>query len=383
MHTNLARRRFLKALGLAVPALALRPPLPGAQPDGYSFILLGDLHFDRLNHHDLAWLRTNKPNDIRQVEDYSRITHDILPHLFSTLRNTIKDLNSRGTAPVAFVLQVGDLVEGLCGNENLALQQNSEALAFIREAKLDVPFLFTKGNHDITGDGAKEAFQAAFYPFLQEGSASVDPSTKLTKACFAFRRGDALFCCFDAYDRESLPWLESVLAKRTEKHCFVVVHPPVVPYGARATWHLYSSAKQKAERELLLGLLGSQNAFVLGGHIHKFSALVRETKPGRFLQLAVSSIIRAPEVAEKNVLAGVDQYTGDQIKVEPSFSPGTEAERRAIYAAEAPFVKHFSYADLPGYAVVTVRSSSVQARIFSGTTRHEWKAVNMSALLSG
>ena len=34
-----------------------------------------------------------------------------------------------------------------------------------------------------------------------------------------------------------LIWLEATLAKRTEKHLFVVIHTPVVPYDARADWH--------------------------------------------------------------------------------------------------------------------------------------------------
>ena len=382
MSRSLTRRQFLQSAAVAVPALALAPSLPAASDSrGFSFVLLGDLHFDRLEHHDLLWLRTNKPNDVRQVEDYTRITREITPQLFSTVRDTISDLTRSEHARTEFVLQVGDLVEGLCGSEELALRQNSEVLAFVRDAKLGVPFLFTKGNHDITGYGAKEAFQTAFHPFINEQSRSVDPTAKQSKACSAFRQGNALFCCFDAYDGESLPWLEAVLAKRTEQHCFVVIHPPVAPYGARSTWHVYSNTKQKPEREKILQLLGDQNAFVLGGHIHKFNVLVRKAGRGRFLQLAVSSIIRTLQIAEKNVLTGVADYTGDQIKVEPTFSPATEAERRAVYATEGPFVTHFEYADLPGYAVVTVNGPAVEAKIFSGTTRTGWRTVRMSDLL--
>jgi hypothetical protein len=163
-----------------------------------------------------------------------------------------------------------------------------------------------------------------------------------------------------------------------------VIHPPVVPYGARATWHLYSNAKDAARREKLLDLLGRANAFVLGGHIHKFNTLVRATpRGGRFLQLAVSSIINAPEVKPKDVLSGVKDYTGDQVKVEPSHSPGTEKERRAVYDAERPFVRQFDYADLPGYAVVTVNDADVSARIYSGVGREVWRTVEMAKLLEG
>jgi hypothetical protein len=201
------------------------------------------------------------------------------------------------------------LVEGLCGTEELAARQNAEALAFVETMKLGVPFLFTKGNHDVTGDGAPEAFQTVFHPFLNRQSASLGGS-KLEGAAYTLEHGGALFCFFDAYDKASLDWLEAALARRTARHCFVVIHPPVVPYGARATWHLYSAAGDRSRREKLLTLLGQQNAFVLGGHIHKYSTLTRTTPAGgRFVQLAVSSIVNALEVQPKDQLSGIAEYT--------------------------------------------------------------------------
>ena len=52
--------------------------------------------------------------------------------------------------------------------------------------------------------------------------------------------------CIRDSDKTSLEWLEAVATKRTAKHLFVIIHPPVVPYGARATWHLYAGEKSKA-----------------------------------------------------------------------------------------------------------------------------------------
>ena len=324
----------------------------------------------------MAWLEKNKAGDLSQIKNYSRITADITPKLFATVRESVAETKA------AFVLQVGDLVEGLCGSEELAARQDSEALAFIRDAKLGVPFVFTKGNHDVTGDGATEAFAHVCHPFLSEQTAGFTGGGKITSANYIIEHGGALFCFFDAYDKASLDWLESALAKRTARHCFVVIHPPVVPYGARATWHLYSSERDKARREKLLTLLGKQNAFVLGGHIHKFNTLTRTT-PGRgkFAQLAASSIINAPEVRPKDHLSGIGEYNGDQIRVEPSHSPATEKERRAVYDAEKPFVTAFEYADLPGHAIVTVNANQVTAQIFSGVSRQLWKTIDLSGTI--
>lgn len=380
---NLATRRdFLKTAASASLAMALGGrTATAADGDGFSFVLLGDLHYDRLEHHDMGWLEKNKAGDLSQIRNYSRITADITPRLFATVRETIVD-RSQADARPAFVLQVGDLVEGLCATEALAVRQDTEALEFIRGTGLGVPFVFTKGNHDVTGDGATEAFDHVFAPFLREQSAALGGDGKLTGANYALERGGALFCFFDAYDKQSLDWLEATLAKRTARHCFVVIHPPVVPYGARSTWHLFANAKDAARREKLLGLLGRQHAFVLGGHIHRYNTLTRTTPGGgRFVQLAVSSVVPALEVAPKTELSGIAEYTGDQIRVEPAHSPGTEIERRAVYDSERKSVTTFQYADLPGYAVVTVRSDGVVAEMYAGASRRLWKTASLSALL--
>lgn len=386
MKTRFTRRQFLQTSATAAAATAAGLAFASSSaraPDAFAFVLLGDLHFDKLDHHDMAWLDKNKPNDLGQIKNYSRITADLMPRLFAAVRETVAELNRAPETRVPFVLHVGDFVEGLCGTEELATRQNQEALAFVRDAQLGAPFLFTKGNHDVTGDGATEAFQRVFHPFLRAESAGFNAGGKFASANYTLEHGGALFCCFDAYDQQSLDWLEAALARRTARHCFVVIHPPVVPYGARSTWHIYSSARDQARREKLLELLGRHSAFVLGGHIHKFNTLARATPGGgKFAQFAVSSVVGAPDVKPKSSLSGVKDYSGDQIRVEPDFSPGTEKERRAVYETEREWVKAFEYADLPGHAVVAVNGAQVTAKIHAGVGREVWRTVDLSKLLA-
>lgn len=383
MKHPLTRRTFAQSLA-AAGSLALAPGwarnLSPARP--FSFVLLGDLHFDRLEHHDMDWLMRTHPNDLRQIENYTRITRDVMPALFATVRETIAGLNRDGAAPVAFVLQAGDLVEGLCGTEALALRHNSEAVDFVRDANLGAPFLFTKGNHDITGEGAVSAFNAVFLPFLTGETRKLSHcAAEVRSANHELEFGNAHFAFFDAYDRQSLEWFEAVATRRTADHLFMIVHPPVVPYGARATWHLYSSARDRSRREALLEILGRQHAMVLGGHIHKFNTLSRRAGGGAFAQLALSSVVDAPgEPTIRHPLSGMAEYTGDQIRVEPQFSPDTEAARRAVYDQERPFVSEFEYADMPGYAVVTIDGPRVTARMYAGTSHKAWRTVDLSAL---
>jgi hypothetical protein len=383
MQSNSTRRHFVKTLLAGTAGLNLLPSLArGAETKAFSLLLLGDLHYDRLACHALDTLQLDKPDDVRQVRQYSHLASDVLPLLFASVRDRIAELNRSPDTRVAFTAQVGDMVEGLCGSADQSRQLDANALDFVRGAKLGVPFLFAKGNHDITGPGATDAFKSEFHPFLSQQVEPFNGSSKLTAARYALEYGNALFCFFDAYDRESLAWLEATLAKRTAEHCFVIIHPPVVPYGARATWHLYSSEREKASRERLLDLLGRNNALVLTGHIHKYNLLVRATpKGGRFLQLGLSSVIYEPGAPAQHLLSGIKDYTSDQVAVEPNFSPATEKQRRAVYAVEAPFVKQFQYADLPGYAVLAVKGAQVSATIYSGVTREVWRTLNLTELL--
>ena len=383
MNPILSRRQFL-ATSAAAGFTFASPWARSADRSttSFSFVLLGDLHYDKLEHHDMAWVQKDKPNDVRQIENYSRISREVSPALFKTVRETIVDLNKTAATKVAFVLQAGDLVEGLCGSEELSVRQNSEALAFVRDANLGAPFLFTKGNHDVTGPGAVAAFGSVFHPFLTAQARAVNASSAEVKSgSYTVDCGNAQFAFFDAYEAaKSLEWFEAVAAKRTAEHFFVVVHPPVVPYGARSTWHIFANAKESARREKFLALLGDQRALVIGGHIHKFNTLSRRAGKGRFAQFALSSVLSAPAAKPKDVLTGLDSYNGDQVKVEPSFSPTNEAERRAVYDVERPFVNAFEYADLPGYAVVTVDGPNVSVRMYSGATRELWRTVDLTGL---
>ncbi|RBP35315.1 calcineurin-like phosphoesterase family protein [Roseimicrobium gellanilyticum] len=340
---------------------------------GFTFALLGDLHFDRLEHHDFQWLAASGKPDHSQILRYSELTSAVMPKLFSAVKQQVH------TDKATLVLQVGDLVEGLCGSEALARKQNEESLAFVKDAALGAPFLFTKGNHDVTGPGSEEAFRDVFHPFLNTAAAPFAGKLEPDHACYAITHGNAHFLFFDAYSKKSLGWLEAALAACTRRHVCVVIHPPVVPYGARATWNLY--AKDKTSREKLLTLLGRRETIVLGGHIHKYSTLQRRTEGGgRFVQVAVSSVISPGAVKAKDEL-GAQDYTGDQIKVEPKHSPDTEPQRRAVYDAERPWVSQFAYADLPGFAMVRVQGEQVSLRMHAGSSGEAWREVDLMKVL--
>src|SRR5438309_2032119 len=130
------RRLFLKraAAACAVVGPAGNWALAASGESGdWSFPLLGDLHFDRLEHHDHEWLAREHPGDVSQVQNYSRVTSQMTPRLFARVHDRLAAFQQAKTN-VPFVLQLGDLLEGLCGTEQLAARQAREGIDFVREA---------------------------------------------------------------------------------------------------------------------------------------------------------------------------------------------------------------------------------------------------------
>lgn len=366
---NFTRRHFLQASLSATGAAAGLASAATTKP--FSFILLGDLHYDKLEHHDFRWLDAHHPADLSQIKNYSKLTAEVMPGMFAAVKEAAAQCEAK------FVLQVGDLVEGLCGDEERSARQNREALEFVARSELELPFLFTKGNHDVTGDGAVDAFDHVLLPFMKQQAQSLDPNALHAKANYTLTHADTQFAFFDAYSKDSLDWLEATAAKRTVAHLFVTIHPPVVPYAARSTWHLFADEKSASKRAKLLDILGHQEAIVLGGHLHKFSAITRKAAGKRFTQLAVSSVVSALDEAPRDVLHGLDAYTGEQVKLEPQHSPDTVEQRRAIYDNERKQVTAFEYANSAGFAVVTIDGSNVEAAIHAGARSKAFQTVRL------
>ncbi len=367
---GMTRRDALLAMGTTSLAAGLGWPgghcakaaVPATRPREqalYALPLLGDMHYDKWEHHDLDWVRQEKPRDLRQIEGYVNVTAEHLPPLLAMVRERIRAAGVK----VPGVLHIGDFVEGLCGSYELQALQFRDAMAFIESAQLEVPFLMAKGNHDITGPGAGEAFDDVLLPWM-----GINAGKALGEANYTWSHGKDLFVFFDAY-RPDLDWLEGLVeTARDARHVFFVIHPPVVPYNARSTWHVFSKEREQEDRGRLLAWLGGCGAVVLSGHLHRYGYLTRSTPQGIFSQLAVNSVVRQARVQARNQRGGLDAYGPALTDLEPAFSPDTLAERQAVLAREKPSIGAFDYARTSGHAMLWVYDDRVEADVYLGYT---------------
>ncbi len=330
----------MKYISFLMLSLILAPSVVAQKS---SFLVLGDLHYDRLEDHDMKWLR-QKPDDLRQVtEEYTAYTKENWNDFMNLLREKVSSYNP----PVKAVVQLGDLSEGLAGSNAKARQMASNAMKAVENVKMPVPWIIAKGNHDITGPGAKAAFQEFYVPVFREQIRN--PGIK--NASYSYRFNDVLVTCIDPYDRETdmVSFLEKEFRESDARYKFVAVHEPLIPVTERC-WHLLR--RDSLRREKLLAVIARHQAVVLCGHLHRYSVVRRDTPEGPVVQVMIVSVVRDRDYLKPHNL--ITRYGPSLASENPGWQPETMEARKAVLAEEAKFVTYFKQTDLPGYAIISV-----------------------------
>lgn len=366
---------------LCLCLIVLFSALPLCSAKDISFIALGDLHYDLLEFHDLDWVKTKwrNPDDHRQItQEYTVYTAKHWDGLIDVLRYQTKQYQP----PVAAVVQLGDMMEGIAGSPALAEKMNRGTIDAIKKADLPVPWVIIKGNHDGKyGPGEAEAYDKIFVPFVnaQLGTDSKD-------SFYTYSVGPVEFiCCPDTEDRDYLvKFVEKSLKKSKAKYKFVALHSPIIPVTGRC-WDLYmyriSNKHNDAQRDKLLNLLAKHKAVVLCAHLHKYSVVRRVTDNGPVVQVMLISVIRDSNVT--GPYWQTDQYGPSLVDLDPKFSPETQDQRRAALAKEAKYVTKFYLADMPGYGIISAYGDEdkLTLDVYSGLGKEPIFKVNLTELL--
>lgn len=336
-----------------------------------SFIVLGDIHYDRMKDHDMEWLKT-KPDDLRQVKEYTRITNDIWPvfskHLFQVAVNS--DLK------VKAVVQLGDISEGLAGSVEKADQMARGLVEGVEAVNMPVPWIIIKGNHDITGPGAVDAFNKHYVSMFQNQLNRKD----ITSANYSHQIGENLFVAFDPWDKRDdlLDVLEKNLSSSNAKFKFLLVHEPIIPVNERC-WHVYRKDAEK--REKLLEIIAKSKAIVLSGHLHLYAIVKRETSFGPIIQLSFNSVVRDL----KRTSAGKvnTKYGWNLATDRPEWQPETLAQRIQWLNEESRYVSFFKQQDLPGYGLLSTNPENreIFLEYYSAINKTPYERICISDLI--
>lgn len=307
-----------------------------------NFLVLGDIHYDLIEDHDMEWLKT-KPDDVRQVKEYTAITSDT----WGDFCNILSDKASKTKPPVSAVLQIGDLSEGLAGTPEKAMQMAGNAMFAVENSGIPAPWIITKGNHDITGPGAEDAFKQVYIPAFRKQLNDAN----INSANYAYKTGEVLFVCFDPWDKEGDPLqkLEDNLKSNDAKYKFVLVHEPVIPVNERC-WHLFRT--DNAKRNRLLKIIAGNKAIVLSAHLHLYSVVKRNTEYGPIIQIMTNSVVKDRSQFEpKGIITAYGSSLAENV---PQWEPKSLEQRIEWLDEEAKHVTYFKQIDLAGYGILTV-----------------------------
>jgi hypothetical protein len=337
-----------------------------------SFIVLGDIHYDLLQDHDMNWLN-QKPDDLRQVTgEYTVYTETNWIDFTGILKKKAQTVNP----PLKAVIQLGDLSEGLAGSEQKADQMASNVMEAIEAINMTVPWIFTKGNHDITGPGAAEAFQKFYVPEIRKQT----HNSGIKNASYSYTIGDVQITCLDPWDKNTdmVSFLENELLTSEAKFKFIAIHEPVIPVTERC-WH--ALRRDPEQREKLLEVIARHKAIVLTAHLHRYSVVRRNTPFGPIVQVMVNSVVK-----DRNYLTPshvIIEYGPSLAENIPDWQPETLEARKTILAEEAKYVSFFKQTDLPGYAIIKTdaKKGTIELEYYAAFGKKPYDSIDLTKLL--
>lgn len=337
--------------------------------DVYSVSILGDMHYDaapREKFHSKAitlWEANDwkHPGRLREFDRNAKMWQDGCKRIL--------DASSKCVRPdAAFMLQLGDLVQGDCEDNNLHRQMLSEATGLLTNAYHGLPVVTVCGNHDIrqghNDRGAWKAYADYITAFETDQLKGLLPAGVKTTT-FGFRYGKDLwiFLDFNFGTRDTCIVKKLLEDNQDVRYTFVCTHGPVLPMQVwRKRWIYLGKAEEDAVRREMRGLFAKRNAIVLAGHVHTLEKTVWEGDGGRITEMVMNTCAMRSNGTANPVTPNVLR---DSVKQYGEFSDDEkgEAEREivgALYDEYRAGIRELYNARAAGHHILRVTDNSVE-----------------------
>ena len=364
------RRDFLSlsasgiaALGLTGPSVLLEGKNSSRKGGRYSVVILGDTHFDKAPdtiYHSCY----DEPNEnLSQIQrgEFARngeMWSDRCPRLLARAAGLIDD-------STRFALQVGDLIQGDCGNGDVHRRMLSDAMDYLKANLKGLPFVTVVGNHDIRGTDAKEAYHE-----YMPARMSAELGMPIRKTTFSFPVGDDAWIVTDFNDPDDEEM--DKLLKETEgaRYTFIVTHSAVFPLdGLSFRWFYQGSAKRTGARLHFREEFARRNAIVLCGHTHRTEFHDWYGDGGRITQMTCSSVWANEELGHYGIdVERPEQYgLSRRRRVSPDDPANKDAE--ALYDEYRPGLRQYIHAYSAGSYRLDVSRRGVTVDFYAGDSQ--------------
>ncbi len=350
---------FIVAATLAAPA---------ASGGDYSVVVLGDLHYDdtpqKFHGEYIKTLKGAKP---KRLDEFKRNAK-----MWAGPSRRMLEASGKCVKPgAAFVLQLGDLIQGDCESDAIHTQMLAEATSILETTYPGLPIVTVCGNHDIrqgtSSQGAAKAYRQFMLPYLTR-QLSGFITNAVTKTTFGFRKGPDLwiFADFNVGGRD-LGVIKQLLADNEDaRYTFFCSHAPVIPSDISAKNHArrgiflgaVGNAKQRRE---LRALLAKRNVIVLCGHLHDLEHNVWQGDGGSITEMLLNSVLSRNSTLDNPVEPEVVFDSPDKYGDWPADKERDAATTAidALFAEYRPGLKIRYAARAAGHYALRVSDSSV------------------------
>jgi len=370
---TLSRRDFIAASGaFALAGCSL--PKGGCS---YTVPILGDTHFDETQwgRYHVGW----KPRDERDANGRKRefarnadMWRERMPSLISAAAKCAKPTD-------AFILQVGDLVQGDCPDSATATLMFKDAVAACRMGFGNLPFVTVAGNHDIR-NGARDAYDRFFVPFH-----SRELGRRFTSTTFCFRQGPDLWIVAD-FMKPDVNVIFSALEKSDDaRYVFFVCHSPVTPTDNWGFfWFLFGKPEDSRLRRKLRSLLMRKRAIVLCGHTHYTELNEWRGPEGLLTQFSANSVFTNPSLAQPKLITAdpaswgkiwVEKHVTDApVEHDGHYTTRTRKQSLELVAEYAQGLVRYEKYTAAGHYRLNVSDSGVSVDFYGGASQSVTKS---------
>lgn len=362
------RRTFLTLsatgiAGLSATCFPLSVFAKGKKEKAYSLVILGDTHFDA-DPPSIYHANYNEPNVGRSKAHRAEFARngemwkDRCPRLLKRAASLI-DKDTR------MVLQMGDLIQGDCGDGEVHKKMLSDVMNRFKQELGSLPFVTVVGNHDIRGTDARQAYED-FMPARM----SEELGKQITKTTFGFNIGNDAFIVIDFNTPDDAEIDRLLNDTKGARHTFVMTHGPVFPYDASSCrWFLHGGASEKETQARLhfRQAFAQRNAIVLCGHTHCTDFMDWYGDGGRITQMTMSSVWTNEKQKEYTVRSeGADNYGLLRKKIMESPDGANLKDESALFDEYRPGIRQHSNSRSQGSYKLNVNGKHVTIDFYGG-----------------
>jgi len=332
-------------------------PFTPEGPRDYSLLLLGDAHYDTAPesvyhaHYDEPDERLNRI----QREEFARnadMWAERCPRLLRAAAAAVRP-------DTAFAIQLGDAVQGDCGDPAVHRRMLADAFGLFKHALGPLPLLAVTGNHDIRGPGAPEAAHAFLADWMaRETGLPQDASQRVrTIPC-----GPDAFLFVDFNDVAPEELFAAIDATAGARHLFLATHGPFVPRDTPwPRWCLLGKPEEDAARRELHRRLLARRAIVLAGHTHFLTIDRCERDGGLYDQIVIHGVW-----SEETPAGPVEWLESSPEEYGRLARPQADAATLAYLADFGRDLTRHFYADSVGFALLRVSDAGVALEYHAG-----------------